>query len=319
MSTHRRRAIVASGIVAILALAGVVALVVTTGQASSSLQPPSVAPAVTTQFPIPPRGSVVYARADQTDVLALAVLPRAHGISLRASVVGQQGRGVRGLHVSFTASDRREAHTRTASACGAGCYGASFTLQSRPLAVRVLVRRPSRATTWNVRLPRTWPPADASAIVARATRVWANLRSLSYVDRLSSDGTHVLVSHWQIVAPDRVAYQIERGSRAVIVGHHRWDRPQGGQWKKSSALRLRQPKPFWVSATDAHVVASGSIGSRSVWRVSFFDPRTPGWFLVSIDKQNARTLDVRMLAAAHFMHDTYGPFNAPMKIIPPAS
>jgi len=32
---------------------------------------------------------------------------------------------------------------------------------------------------------------------------------------------------------------------------------------------------------------------------------------------SARTLDVRMWATAHFMHDTYGRFNAPLAIDPP--
>jgi hypothetical protein len=142
---------------------------------------------------------------------------------------------------------------------------------------------------------------------------------MSYLDRLSSDPAHLVVSHWQIVAPDRLAYQIGNGGgESVIVGQHRWDRAEGGAWQKSSAIRLHQPQPFWVAATDAHVIGSGRIGGRPVWRVSFFDPKTPGWFLVSIDTATSRTLDVRMWAAAHFMHDTYGQFNAPLKIVPPA-
>jgi hypothetical protein len=127
------------------------------------------------------------------------------------------------------------------------------------------------------------------------------------------------VSHWRIVAPDRLAYEIEGGGgTGVIVGQQRWDRSEGGSWQESPALRLHQPQPFWAVATDAHVVGGSRIGTRPVWRVSFFDPKTPGWFLVSIDKQDGRTLDVRMWAAAHFMHDVYGQFDAPIKIVPPA-
>jgi hypothetical protein len=58
---------------------------------------------------------------------------------------------------------------------------------------------------------------------------------------------------------------------------------------------------------------------RPVWRISFFDPKTPGWFLVAIDRTTYRTLDVQMTAAAHFMHDSYSSFNTSIKIAPPAT
>ena len=84
-------------------------------------------------------------------------------------------------------------------------------------------------------------------------------------------------------------------------------------------MPLHQPEPFWVEATNAHVVDSATVRGRPVWRVSFFDPRTPGWFLAAIDKKTYRTLDVHMTATAHFMHDTYGGFNTSIKIVPPSA
>ena len=59
------------------------------------------------------------------------------------------------------------------------------------------------------------------------------------------------------------------------------------------------------------------IGSRPAWRVSFFDPSTPSWFEAWIDPATGRTLKLDMIAAAHFMHDVYGPFNAPVRLAPP--
>jgi len=319
MSTRRRRLILASGgAIGLLAVAAV-GLVAFTGKSAPAPALPDVAPAVTPPFPAPPRGAVVFAREDRADVLALAVVQQAHGVLLRASVLGPGGTGVRGLRVSLGAGDRAGTRKAPADACGAGCYERTFAPRSRVRAAQVVVRRASRTTTWNVTLPSTWPAPDAAAMVTRATRVWRHLRTLSYVDRLSSDPSHIVVSHWRIVAPDRLAYEIEGGGgTSVIVGNQRWDRSAGGSWQKSPALRLHQPQPFWAAATDAHVVGGGRIGTRPVWRVSFFDPKTPGWFLASIDKRDGRTLDVRMWAAAHFMHDVYGQFDAPIKIVPPA-
>ena len=55
------------------------------------------------------------------------------------------------------------------------------------------------------------------------------------------------------------------------------------------------------------MLGSGRFAGHAVWHVSFYDPRTPAWFLVAIDKKTLRTLDLHMTATAHFMHDTYGP------------
>jgi hypothetical protein len=319
MSSRAQVALVAIGAIVLVAVVAGAALLLTSSSSSSSPKPPiAVAPAVQ-RFPNPPAGAFVTARADGSDALALAVVPHPGRVALQVSDVTQNGVGAHGLRVTFAVTSRGGARTRVATACGAGCYDASVPLGSRPLAVHVRVARPGRTTAWNVALPATWPAKDASAIVARATRTWKALRSLRYSEHLSSDPTHTVVSDWQIVAPDRLSYQIHDEGQAVIVGLHRWDRQKGGDWVKTSALRLHQPEPFWVTATDAHVVDDTTLRGHAVWRVSFFDPRTPGWFLAAIDKTTYRTLDVQMTATAHFMHDSYGGFNTSIKIDPPSS
>lgn len=286
------------------------------GSGSVLTAPATVAPAVK-RFPSPPPGAFVTARSDDAHALALAVSQQPGAVALQASDLDENGNGTSGLHVSFAVTSKSSTARQAATACGPGCYRASVQLDSHPLEVQVRVVRAARTTTWNVSLPATWPAADATTIVRRATATWKQLRSLRYRERLASDDIHSVTSSWQIVAPDRLAYQIEGGSQAVIIGLHRWDRPQGGAWVKSSAIRLHQPEPFWVSWTDAHVVSTGTLRGRPVWNVSFFDPRTPGWFLAAIDRTSYRTLDVRMTATAHFMHDSYSSFNTSIKIDPP--
>jgi hypothetical protein len=296
----------------------VVALYATSGSSSPQAISPA-APVATTRFPAPPAGSIVLARENGPDVLAIA-LPSTPGVgSAQVSVVGQEGTGVDGLKVSLATTRESGVTSSAAKPCGVGCYRASLGSGSTPTALRVRVRG-ANATDWNVPLPASWPTPDAAAIVARATRVWTSLSSMAYLDVIHSDATNVVVTHWQIVAPDRLAYQIEHGSQAVIIGEHRWDRATAtGAWRESTSIRLHQPEPFWVSATDSHVLGSASFGGHAVWRVSFYDPRTPGWFVALIDKRSGRTLDLHMFATAHFMHDTYGNFNAPIKIVPPTS
>lgn len=243
------------------------------------------------RFPAPPVGAVVFAREDGPNALALAITES----FVQVSVVGQQADGVSGLDVTVDG--------RPTTACGAGCYRAPAS--KALLDVRV------GATRWRVTVP---PVRDATALVARATHVWRSLHSLAFSDRLGSDATHVVISRWRAVAPDRVAYVIPGGYSAVIVGGKRWDRAPGGRWIESpQTARLRQPVPVWQSATDAHVV--GETGTA--WRITFYDPRTPAWFEITVDKRSMRTLDLRMTTTAHFMHEQYGGFDAPLSISPP--
>ena len=37
-----------------------------------------------------------------------------------------------------------------------------------------------------------------------------------------------------------------------------------------------------------------------------------------VDKKTMHTLDLRMITTSHFMHETYGPFDAPLAVEPPA-
>ena len=257
----------------------------------------AIAPAVAAPrpaFPKPPAGAVVFSREDGPDALALAVLPG----RARVSVVGQQGAGVDGLAVTVDGVAARS--------CGRGCYTASA---APPLDVRV------GATTWRVDVPQSAP--DAAAIVARAARTWRSLRTLAFHDRLGSDATHVVESHWVVVAPDRVSYTIPRGPQGVIIGDRRWDRSTPtGKWVESAQTAgVRQPAPLWQSAADAHVVGQ----TASAWRITFFDPRTPAWFEVTVDKRTFRTLEARMVTTAHFMHERYGSFDAPLAVRPPTS
>ncbi len=295
-------------VLAAAALSGgliVLALLLRPGATSSASTDQSALPvSERAGFPAPPHGAVVFSRQMGGDGLALGVVPQRGRVLAQVSVVGPQGNGVSGLDVHVNGA--------AAAACGAGCY--RTTLSGTPASVDVRVR----STTWRVALPAAWPPRDASALLERAGRAWRSLRSLSFHERLASDSVHSTTSSWRVEAPDRVAYQVQGGWAGIVVGARRWDRsPAGSRWKPSPQSRLTQPVPGWVRVTDAHVLGSAVIGGRPAWRVSFFDPGTPGWFTVAIDRQNFHTLDSRMTATAHFMHDVYGSFNTTSPITPP--
>jgi hypothetical protein len=262
---------------------------------AASAAPPAPtpsAPAPSNRFPAPPPGAIVFAREDGPNALALAVTPSFSQVS----VVGQQGSGVAGLAVAVNGV--------STSACGRGCYRAPVP-RARTVDVRV------GSTRWLVTVPKA---RDASTLVARAARVWRSLHTLAFSDRLGSDATHVVFTEWKAVAPNRLSYAIRGGPSAVIVAGRRWDREPGGKWIESpQSVQVREPVPLWQSATDAHVVGE----TAAAWLVTFYDPRTPAWFEITVDKKTSRTLDLRMTTTAHFMHERYGPFDAPLTISPP--
>lgn len=267
-------------------------------------------------FPAPPRGAVVFSRSDRSDVLALGLASDGGRVLAQLSVLGSQGQGVRNLSVRMSAG----ASERRAEPCGSGCYRATLLLGQRRPSVTIDVRGGGATTRWSVDLPAKWPASSAAKLMARATEVWRSLRSLTYVDRLSSGPGRQVTSRWQIVAPDRVAYEVVHGSQNIIIGNRRWDRQAGGSWSEGRQdPSLSQPVPFWQAVTDAHVVGDERFHGRPAWRVSFFDPVTLAWFEVELDRATLHVLDLRMNATAHFMHDTYRSFDGPIQITPPVS
>jgi hypothetical protein len=307
-------AVVAVGLLAIGV--GVGAVYDTAGNSpGGSMALPTIAPAAP-GFPAPTAGSVVFAREAGANVLALGVVPRSGDLQLQASVLDGDGHGVSGLRVVFSAGGVQ----RVGAACGAGCYRVTVSPARSPDAVSLVVSGRATSTGWRVALPAVWPAPDGTAIMARASRVWRSLRSLAYVERLAADPTNRQTSDWRVAAPDRAAYTIRGHGGGIVIGARRWDRSTpAGRWVESSqSAPITEPVPFWAGVSNAHVLGTVSAAGRPAWLVSFFDPRTPAWFEATVEKQTGRTLELRMFAAAHFMHDSYRSFDSAPAVVPPA-
>ena len=259
------------------------------------------------RFPSPPPGAVVFSREAGDRAVALAVTP---GL-VRVSVLGPRGPGEAGLKVSLQFG---RGYYISADPCGPGCYQAQ--VGGTPVSpVSVILGGKAYAFA----LPKL-PAPDASEIVSKAAATWNGLRTLVWHERLASTPTNAIRVVYRAVAPDELEYLIAGRSAAVIIGGRRWDRPApNAPWGTSvQDPPVRQPQPFWQEAVDAYLLGTGRVGGRPVWRVSFFDPSTPAWFEASIDRQTYHTLELRMIAASHFMHDFYGPFDATFRLAPPA-
>lgn len=269
--------------------AGAVGIVVAVTELQSVPGPTSVAASTTVSTPAPSVApsagtSVVLAQEAGTHALAIAVTQS----RVRVTVLNAAGERVKNPHASI----RRKAH-------------------------EVIVLFGGKSYRFS--LP-TLPAPSAAAIVAKATATWKGLHTLRWHEVLASSPTNALHTVYVAQAPDRLSYTIAGKSAAVIVGGKRWDRPTPhAKWQESlQDPPVSQPWPFWSEATNAHILGTAEVGGHAVWRVSFLDPTTPAWFTAWIDKRTYRTLRLDMIAASHFMHDVYGPFNSPVHLAPPA-
>lgn len=283
--------------------------------------PTSAAPSTVTPtggVVAPPPGSLVLGQEDGDLAVGLAVQP-GRTLGLQATIVGPDGSGVSGLNLAFVMKTSTRSQSIAGVDCGTGCYRATAASTGRPEAVTLHISGAGRQpSTLTFTLP-SWPAPVASKLLAAATRIFHQLRTLTTHERLASSPTNVVNTVYQAEAPDRLTYKIAGGGpQAVIIGDKRWDRNNAvGKWQLSSQSPLRQPTPFWVSATDSYLLGTRTINGRSAWLISFYDAKTPAFFTIAVDKATLHTLDLRMTAAAHFMHHHYSGFNAPVKITPP--
>jgi hypothetical protein len=87
---------------------------------------------------------------------------------------------------------------------------------------------------------------------------------------------------------------------------------------RSAQTPLPQPRIWWgAGVTNAHVVGHMLLRGRPVVLVTLFQRKLPGWFTVWIDERRQLPLQLRMVAAAHFMRHRYSAFDAPLKLRAP--
>jgi copper transport protein len=252
----------------------------------------AAAPSVAGKPPLPPPDALVLAREDGPWAVAVAL----RGGEATVTVIGQGGNGVDGIDAAIGG--------RRAGSCGPGCYRAAVA-PSRLLVVRL---ERSRVV---FPIPRDTPPA--SALARRATRAFRSLRSVEFTERLASGAGAELTTRWTEQAPNRLAYRIEGGPDAIVIGARRWDRLPGKAWQESMSQALPFPAPPWTHVSNARLVAQ----TPRTQTIAFLDRSMPAWFEVTVDRRSARPLETRMTATAHFMHQAYGAFDSAAPVRPP--
>jgi len=302
---------------ALLSLAGATALALTVVSPRPAPAPLAFTPAI---VGAPPPNSLVLAREASDLAVALALQPRRSAITLVATVLGPDGSGLNGLDATMTLRTATGGEASgTGRTCGPGCYETTLTgIAGRPTAATVDLSGRGRNRSATFALPTMWPPRPAAKIVRQATAAYRRLRTLVTHERLASDPTHALTTVYRAIAPNRLQLTSDNGTEAIIIGNRRWDKTPGQPWRESPQAPIRSITPYWVTTpVNPYLLGSAMVAGRAAWVVSFVTPQVPAWFTIWIDKNTHRTLELRMTAAAHFMHHRYGPFDAPLTISPP--
>lgn len=262
---------------------------------------------------LPPQTAVVLAQESRELAVALAIQP---GMPLRltATIINGQGAGVDGLDVDLIAGTAAGGASNRGRTCGRGCYSTSLPVRvPTRFAVNIAGAGPVRSVAF--RLPGRWAPTSGAAFLAQATRTFRAMRTVLYVERLSSGPGHTIVTTWKLEAPSSVEYTISGGAGGIVIGHTRWDRVRAGApWKESTSTLLPQPVPSWgVRAANAYVLHR----TPSRVTISWLDRDSRAWFTGIFDRATARPIEVRMIAPAHFMRQRYLAFNSGVRIVPP--
>ena len=241
----------------------------------------------------PAADATVLARQDGHLAATIAVRPSGEAI---ATFIGSDG------HPADAGEVRIDG--RSAVSCGVGCYRGAASGRTVTVA--------HGATTLRFDLGLRKPVAK---LVARATRMYRKFRTVRFSETLTSGLGITLHTVWTEIAPNRLSYTIAGGAQGIIIGERRWDRSPGDKkWQENTSTVLHMPAPTWGSVvTNARLLRTGP----TTQVVSFLDPRTPAWFTVTFDRKTLRPVELEMVAAAHFMHERYTAFNAPLKVEPP--
>jgi hypothetical protein len=231
----------------------------------------------------------------------------ARAVRATVNALDAEGRPVTGAAVTVAG--------RRAAGCGRGCY--RVTLPPAGGQVAVELRAGGRAPAHlDFALPRRWPVSGA-ALLRRIERRLRAARSVAYRERLESVPGRGITTDWRAIATNRLAYTIQGGSSAIIVGARRWDRAVGSaRWVRSPQQPVVQPALPWSAGRRDPVLLDAAPGAA---RLAFYDPATPAWFDVTADAGTAEIRTLTMLASSHYMRDTYEPYGGAMGIAPPPS
>jgi hypothetical protein len=200
--------------------------------------------------------------------------------------------------------------------CGVGCWRLVDVPASRDLSVEIDAGK----YQGQVAVPAQWSTrrnAAAQRLLRRAQATMRSLRSVRLAEHLNSGLGVTVNTAYRFAAPDRMAYHASSGATQIAIGKTSYLSTGGGRFKRSpfGAGSFRFAQTFrwtvygrtvrWLGATRRHV------------SLALFDPGTPVWYRLTIERSTGRVIKEQMVTGGHFMDRRYFAFNRPVAIVPP--
>jgi len=192
--------------------------------------------------------------------------------------------------------------------------------------VEVIVRRrgqPDVSTSFPLRLGQ--PPASiaspaAQRLVEQVRSSIGTLRTWREVQQITDGNGGVVITRFDIVAPNRLHYQTSDGTEAIIVGTGRAWRSGSGSWMRDTLPQpvvAEGPLSYLRDAREAALGRTGPCDEESCQVVLWQWDRTTS-FAAWIGMTSHRVYQLLMVAPEHYMTLEYHDFGAPIQIeLPP--
>jgi copper transport protein len=200
--------------------------------------------------------------------------------------------------------------------CGAGCR--RFTVPDPGGVLTATVTDDGRA--YDATVPIRWQAsksAQAARLLRQAQARMRGLETLRIRESLTSGLGVGVRTQYRLRAPDRMAYGSSTGADLVAIGKTMYDVGPAGQVDRrpfgADGFRLDELFRWTVYGRSVRWLGSGD----GVSSIALFDPATPIWYRLDVDRETKRIVGERMITRGHFMDRRYLAFDRPLRIEPP--
>jgi hypothetical protein len=255
------------------------------------------------------------------DIVTALVSHTRTGLGLRVQVLS-------GLEVP-TAQTITSPDAKLGGGCGTGCRTASLGGKATTVTLEASIGGKAYSATLPVAFDAS-RAAQAAALLSRMDKSQERLRSASIRESLFSAPGEGEDTTFQVVAPDRFAYQVSSAgkleSETIIIGTSEWDRTAGQSswsessygsqpWSAASYLAWWHGYDTQARLLDVERNSSGTVAD--VATVNNIADLGPVWMRFHIDVTHERLESLRMITAEHFMSQSWTAFNQRLQIAPP--
>ncbi|MGI9020896.1 MAG: copper resistance CopC/CopD family protein [Solirubrobacterales bacterium] len=200
--------------------------------------------------------------------------------------------------------------------CDAGCW--RFTAPDPGHELTAIVADQGRQ--YDVTVPSRWSEprsAQAERLLREAQARMRRLETLRIRESVTSGPRVLIRTRYRLEAPDRMAYKSSTGTDLIAIGRTAYDIASDGQVER---------RPFGADGFHLDQLFRWSVYGRSVrWlgsangvtRIALFDPASPIWYRLEIDRETKRIVRERMITGGHYMTRRYFAFDQPLDLKAP--